>query len=189
MWWVALEGLRILLTCAAFSRFARRGRRSERFRSDAAMPDDGRMLRRTFQVAVPLLIWLVVCDVVGVAVCFVFDVLPVRGVSAALPYAIWFVLGVFCGLFTYFTAGARLSASDDQWIERAEATATGTFITLVNGAFLVALCVAFDLLWWRHDVLGEGFVPDSEPLTLTFFGAILASMALIRHTFRPVTPR
>jgi len=46
-----------------------------------------------------VLIWLVVCDVVGVTVDFLSDVLPLRGVSAALPYAVWFVLGVFCGLF------------------------------------------------------------------------------------------
>ena len=45
------------------------------------------------------------------------------------------------------------------------------------------------LVWWRHDVLGEGYVPDSELLTLTFFGALLTAMALIRHTYRPVAPR
>jgi hypothetical protein len=40
-------------------------------------------------------------------------------------------------------------------------------------------------LWWRGDWLGDCYVPDSGALTLTFFGAILGSMLLLRRTFKP----
>ena len=146
------------------------------------------MLRRVFQVVLPLVLWLVGFDLVGVAACFVFDVLPLRGNSAALPFAIWFVLGVFCGLFVYFQAESALSAGDEKWPERAHGTATGTFIIAISALCLAAPCVVFYRLWWKDDWLGDSYVPDSGALTLTFFGAILASMLLARHVSKPDPP-
>jgi hypothetical protein len=73
---------------------------------------------------------------------------------------------------------------DDQWLERPEGMATGSFILRVTACFFGVLCGLFYELWWKHGVLGEGYVPDSLPLTLTFFGSVLASMALVRHTYR-----
>ena len=49
---------------------------------------------------------LIAADIGGVIVVTVIDILPLKFASAALSYAIWFVGGVFCGLYAYNIAGA-----------------------------------------------------------------------------------
>ena len=142
------------------------------------------MLGRALKVAVALTVYLIACDLVGVAACFFFDVVPLRESSAALPYAIWFVLGVFCGLFSYTGAGAWIAPREKNWMDDPRATATGGFIIAVSAICLAAACAVFYRLWWRGDWLGDSYVPDSGALTLTFFGAILGSMLLVRSTFK-----
>jgi hypothetical protein len=143
------------------------------------------MLGRALKVAIALTVCVIACDLVGVAACFFFDVMPLRESSAALPYAIWFVLGVFCGLFSYIGAGGWMSPGQRNWIDDPRATATGGFIIAVTSVCLAASCVVCYRLWWRGDWLGDSYVPDSGALTLTFFGAILGSMLLLRATFKP----
>lgn len=146
------------------------------------------MVGRALKVAAALLVCLVVFDLVGVAVCLFFDVAPLRESSAALPYAVWLVLGVFCGLFSYSGAGQWISPDRTDWLNGRHATKTGGFVLLVTSVCLAALCAIFYRLWWSSDVLGESYVPDSAPLTLTFFGALLAAMAFLRQTFKPDPP-
>jgi hypothetical protein len=143
------------------------------------------MLGRALKVAVALTVCVIAFDLVGVAACLFFDVMPLRESSAVLPYAIWFVLGVFCGLFSYTGAGAWISPGEKNWMDDPRATATGGFIIAVTSACLAASCVVCYRLWWRGDWLGDSYVPDSGALTLTFFGAILGSMLLQRSTFKP----
>jgi hypothetical protein len=143
------------------------------------------MLGRALKVAVALTVCLIAFDLVGVAACFFFDVVPLRESSAALPYAIWFVLGVFCGLFSYTGAGGWILASEKNWMDGPRATTTGGFIITVSTVCLAASSVVCYRLWWRGDWLGDSYVPDSGALTLTFFAATLGSMLLLRSTFKP----
>jgi hypothetical protein len=115
------------------------------------------MLGRALKVAVALTVCVIACDLVGVAACFFFDVVPLRESSAALPYG----------------------------MDAPRATATGGFIIAVSTICLAASSVVCYRLWWRGDWLGDSYVPDSGALTLTFFGAILGSMLLLRSTFKP----
>ena len=86
---------------------------------------------RTFlKAALILLVFLVVADVIGVVVCTLIDVAPLRHKSSLLPYAIWLVLGIFTGLFAYNAAGAwastkaeGTSATADPGLERASGRA------------------------------------------------------------------
>jgi hypothetical protein len=143
------------------------------------------LLRRIFRVTVALVITLVVFDVGGVVACLVLDVAPLADKSSALVYAIWFVLGVFCGLFAYVYAGGRIADGGQFWYERDGATRTGTFVIAVTGPLLLVLCGICYAVAWSSSPLGEYFVPDSEPLTLTFFGALFVSMLLMRNLFKP----
>ncbi len=136
-----------------------------------------------------VLMWLVVFDVVGVVACLVLDVAPLRHNSSALPYTIWFVLGIFCGLMCYHAAGYFMGKADDtDWYERMGASRTGAYIIGLTATLLSLLSAIFYALWWRHPMVGEFFVPDSASTTLTFFMTILLSMAFFRHTFAPEKP-
>ncbi len=145
------------------------------------------MIRRIFRVLVALLVTFVVFDVVGVVACLVLDIAPLADKSTALVYAIWFVLGVFCGIFSYIHAGGAISDRGQSWYEKENATQTGTFVIAVTGPFLLSLCGIGYAVAWSTNPLGEFFVPDSEPLTLTFFASVLASMLFMRNLFKPAS--
>jgi hypothetical protein len=62
------------------------------------------------------LLYLAVFDLIGVIACFFFDVagvlpLGIGATSTLLFYAIWIVLGIFCGLLSYDAGGKVGSAS------------------------------------------------------------------------------
>ena len=124
------------------------------------------------------LLYLVVFDLIGVAACFFLDVIPSRGSSAALMYAIWFVLGVFCGLLSYITGGGIMSGeSKGDWMNREDAGRTSWLVIAATSAILAALAIPCYLTMWRRfDMESSYFVPASEGLTLTFFLTILAVM-------------
>lgn len=143
------------------------------------------MIGSFLKTAIAFLVCLALGDVVGVVVCTIFDIAPIRGNSAALPYAIWFVLGIFVGLITAFAAGTWIAGKDDKWDEgpRAGAIATGLFLSAL--AVAAVLCVLFWKLYWSKGVAGEYYVPDSQSHSLTYLIAALAGMWLVRLVSKP----
>jgi len=137
------------------------------------------------KTALAFLVCLALGDLVGVVACTIFDIAPIRGNSAALPYAIWFVLGIFVGLIAAFAAGTWIAGKDDKWDEgpRAGGIATGIFLSSL--AMSVALCVLFWKLYWSQGVDGEYYVPDSQSHSLTYLAAALGGMWLVRLVSKP----
>jgi len=138
-----------------------------------------------------LLACLVIFDIAGVAVVFVFDVLSFS--STGLYYVLWFVLGVFCGLFSYNFCGDLASASSEQmedkpgtdWTSRDKSEMAGLVVIVTTGAILLSLSVPFYLYAWQYHLEPSGFVPDSFPLTVTYFVTVLASTIFAHTSMRP----
>ena len=148
---------------------------------------------RTFlKVVVILLGFLVVADVIGVVVCTLIDVAPLRHKSSVLPYAIWLVLGIFTGMFAYNVAGAwasakaeRAAAADLDWSARPGARRIGSEIVAASALILAALAALFWKLNWSRDVAGEYFVPDSAPHSILFFLSVFGGMLVARTALMP----
>jgi hypothetical protein len=133
-----------------------------------------------------IVICLVVFDIVGVVVCFFFDVMPLRDTSRALSYAVWFVLGVFCGLFGYNGGGSCASPdSEGDWTSHKDADKTGLLVIVTTLAILVTLSFVCYRLMWQYHLESSSFVPDSEPLTLTFFVAVFAAQVFAHTALLP----
>ena len=129
-----------------------------------------------------LLFWLVAADLAGVVACLVFDIAPLRYDSGALPYAIWFVLGVFTGLVALGSAAEAASGEgQEDWGRRPGAARIANIVFAAGAALLLGLGLVFNAIWWSQGVNGEYFVPDSAPHTITFFVSVLAGMLLARH--------
>ena len=140
------------------------------------------------KIAACTLLYLAVFDIAGVVVSFVFEVAGVvsRGISAALFYALWFVLGVFCGLLNYNTAGSFASPkSGTDWTSQVDASQTGLLVCAISILLLIGLSVLFFSIFWSRGPEGDHYVPDSMPLTLTFFVATAAATFLAHHALRP----
>ncbi|HVQ08062.1 MAG TPA: hypothetical protein VMS43_06465 [Allosphingosinicella sp.] len=130
---------------------------------------------------------LVVADVIGVVVCVVIDVAPLRYGSAALPYAIWLVLGAFAGFVAFGFAGAWASASgNEKWVDEPAAPRIGNIVLLSSLILVLALCGIFYWLNWSRGVVGEYFVPESMPHTLTYLLAALGAMLAARSALKPM---
>jgi hypothetical protein len=125
---------------------------------------------------------LVAADIVGALACTIFDILPLRGVSAALAYAIWLVIGVFCGLFIYNIAGAWVSPKPESgdWSSTPGANRIGTGVLITSVVIVAALAWLFYAIFWSQGVAGDDYVPDSEPHSIVFFAALLGGMAVGR---------
>jgi hypothetical protein len=144
------------------------------------------MIGTFLKTAIAFLVCLAIGDVIGVVACSIFDIAPIRGKSAALPYAIWFVDGVFVGLIAAFGAGTWIAGKDDKWDEgpRARAIVTGILVSALIVA--LALGILFWRLYWSQGVVGEYYVPDSQPHSLTYLVSALLGMWLVRLVSRPV---
>jgi len=126
-----------------------------------------------------------------VVASFVFEVLGVvsRNVSSALFYVLWFVLGVFCGLLNYNTAGGLASPkSEVDWTNRADASRTGLLVCGIAILIITGLSFLFFRIVWSGGAEGDYYVPDSMPLSLTFFAAT-AGATLLAHTVLRPTPK
>ena len=131
---------------------------------------------------------LVVFDIIGVAMCFYFEVfVSSRQTSAALYYTIWFVLGVFCGVIIYVAGGGLVSPeTKGDWTTRGDARKTGLLVILTTSVVLAALSFAFYRLTWRLSNLADShYVPDSISHSLTFFITIFASTIFGHVTLGP----
>jgi heme/copper-type cytochrome/quinol oxidase subunit 1 len=146
------------------------------------------MAAKLAKIAVCTIVYLAAFDIAGVVASFVFEVAGVvmRGVSGALFYALWFVLGVFCGLLNYNTAGGLASPkSEADWTSRADATQTGLLVCAISTLLLIGLSVFFFSIFWDRRAEGDHYVPDSMPLTLTFFIAAGAATFVAHNFLRP----
>ena len=122
--------------------------------------------------------WLVVIDIVGVIACTLFDIAPIRSSSGLLPYAIWMVLGIFCGLFAYQGAGAWAFAErEGEWSDQPGAFGTGNVIVATAAAWIGLLMLFFWYIYWSRGIAGEYFVPDSAPHSILFGLCVLGTMA------------
>jgi hypothetical protein len=129
-----------------------------------------------------LIFYLIAADIIGVIACFLFDVAPLRYDSGALPYAIWFLLGVFTGFIVLGAAGDWASAEGrGDWDSRPGAARTANIVVATSFAAMLALAAFFNHIYWSRGVAGEYFVPDSAPHTITFFVSILLAMLIGRH--------
>ncbi len=137
------------------------------------------------KTAVVFLLCLVVGDVAGVVACTIFDIAPIRGSSAALPYAIWFVLGAFAGFVALFGAGSWISGKGEDWSDGPEGNKLATRIFLSALVVSLALGAFFWWLYWSHGVAGEYYVPDSGPHTIVYLVSALGAMWLGRVAQRP----
>ena len=125
---------------------------------------------------------LVAADAVGALACTVFDILDLRSNSPALFYAIWLVLGVFCGLLAYGFAGSWSSpkAQTGDWSSMPGASRIGTGVIITSLFVIAGLAWLFYTIYWSRGVAGDDYVPDSEPHSLVFFASVLGGMAVGR---------
>jgi hypothetical protein len=145
------------------------------------------MIGTVLKAVIAFLVCLVVADVIGVVVCVVIDVAPLRHGSAILPYAIWLVLGAFAGFVAFGFAGAWASASgNEKWVDEPGAPRIGNVVLLSGLVVVLALCATFYWLYWSRGVVGEYFVPDSMRHTLTFLLAALGAMLAARSALKPM---
>ena len=98
-------------------------------------------------------------------------------------YALWFVLAVFCGMLSYSTAADIASPQTPE-----NASKAGLLAIFATVVILATVSVGSYLIWWRYGSEDSSFVPDSEPLSVTFFVTVLASTLLAHKTLRPESP-
>ena len=147
------------------------------------------MLGVVWKSALVFLGCLVAADVGGVIVVTVIDILPLRFASAALGYAIWFVIGVFCGLYAYNFAGAWASPKGDgDWSGRPGARLIGTGVLIVSALIIVGVAGLAYALFWSKGVAGEDYVPDSAPHSIVFLAAVLGAAVMGRFFLMPRAP-
>ena len=143
------------------------------------------MIGAFLKTAVTFIVCLAIGDVVGVVACTIFDIAPIRGNSAALPYAVWFVLGVFAGFLALFGAGSWITGKGENWDKGPEATALATRIFLSALVTALAIGVFFWWLYWSRGVDGEYYVPDSGPHTITYLVSALGAIWIGRLALKP----
>ncbi len=130
--------------------------------------------------------FLVAADLLGVAACFLFDVFgSERATSGALYYAIWFVLGVFCGVFIYSLSDAFTSPETKGSKEQGDHGRAAVLVITSVAIVLTCLSVLFYRFDWRYSHADSVYVPDSESHTLTFFITILITLILANRTLAP----
>jgi hypothetical protein len=139
------------------------------------------------KAALVLLVCLVAADIAGVIACTIFDILPLRFASAAAAYAIWLVVGVYCGIIAYNLAGrwSVPAAAGQEWSAGPGARGAGSLIVVAAIAILAALAGLFHRLYWSQGVAGDDYVPDSAPHSLVFIAAILGAMIYARFWMMP----
>lgn len=143
------------------------------------------MIATFLKTAIVFLACLAVGDVAGVVACTIFDIAPIRGSSAALPYAIWFVLGVFAGFIALFGAGSWITGKGEGWSDGPDAPVLATRIFVLALVVALAIGTVFWWLYWSRGVAGEYYVPDSGPHTIVYLISALGAMWLGRVALRP----
>jgi len=148
------------------------------------------MLKNLKAVTYSLFLWLAGSILIGVAACFVLDVVPHKHFSPPLAYAIWGVLGVFVGFLHFGFAQAQIKGTDgiSDWASASEARTVGGQIVGFTALWLFAMSTLFYPLFWSSGSSLEILflvVPDHMGVSITYFLLILATTAFANHVFTP----
>lgn len=141
-------------------------------------------------IVLVLLVILVAGDLLGVAACLLGPILKPRSWSAGAVYAVWFVLGVFAGVFQDCATQELFNPTTKGSAKRTERSQSGGMLGLcVSILMLCALSFLFYQTQWRRGVDSEdGYVPDSMSATMTFFISIAVTMCFGQWVFRDEPP-
>jgi len=135
------------------------------------------MIQKILLPLVLLMIFLVGADLLGVGVCLVGACGFIPGWSKGAAYTLWFVCGVFVGLFQYFAAAEDKPAAEPPAKSSPPSKWNFLLVFIVTAAALGALTWLFYQTGWRRGVDSEDiYVPDSMSATLTLFISILTMM-------------
>jgi hypothetical protein len=146
------------------------------------------MITKLLKVALVILLYLVAFDVIGVVALFILDILPLFGKSTAAFYAAWFVAGFFCGVLSFNAAGKMMARGvDGDWSNAPDASRNAWFIMATTVVVLGLVSIPCYLLMWKLGSDSDSFVPDSMPMTITFFVAIFLANILSKTVFLPAS--
>jgi hypothetical protein len=130
---------------------------------------------------------LLLAAIVGTIGSAFLEVLLPRFFSALLPYAIWLVVGIYCGLLSFGGAGAWASGHANPWAWRGknqDTQAEGDWITLPGAkriGTVVAVVAVIELV-----PLGILFhLTSHDGHALTFFVSALIGTILGRWSLMP----
>jgi len=131
---------------------------------------------RIIKAALSTLGFLVVFDIAGAVASFVFEVLPLRGVSGPLFYVLWAVLGFWSGMLSAdFNGKILCGPADEDWSNRPEGPRAAATNLVLSAVVVFALFLALQRIVWTGTDEPSDFVPDSLPLTITYFAANIAA--------------
>lgn len=139
--------------------------------------------------AVAILGCLVAADIAGVvmnAVLGVFMGEPSEGFNIVLAYMIWFVVGVFCGLFAYSYAGSWSSPktaegdAEGDWTTQSGASRIGTGVLVVGLLVVVSLAGLCQTFIWPGSGDNDYEVPFNMPRSIVLFVTVIGAMVFAR---------
>jgi hypothetical protein len=147
------------------------------------------LLTRIGKIAIATIVSLIVVDIVGVVVSFVFDIFSFQDESKADAgsYVLWFVIGVFGGmLIRQLATVVSLPDVRGTGMDQAE-TAGSRMVVTATTLTVLAMLLA---LGFRY--LGPGdsspYVPDNEWLTVTLFTGLTTAI-VFAHRLAADSPR
>jgi hypothetical protein len=141
--------------------------------------------------------WFLVFDVIGVLLTLLAELTAglsiVLEVSDFLGYAVWFVVGVFCGICIYPDSTGKDDHDSD------EGRRNGLHAIWVTGAVAAVLAALSSLVWSSGDGV-EAVAPDHRGVTITYLVTTVLTVAFARFVVfreqagvhvesRPATPR
>ena len=141
--------------------------------------------------------WFLVFDVIGVLLTLLAELTAglsiVLEVSDFLGYAVWFVVGVFCGICIYPDSTGKDDHDSD------EGRRNGLHAIWVTGA-VAAVLAALSSLVWSNGGGAEAVAPDHRGVTITYLVTTVLTVAFARFVVfreqaavqvepRPATPR
>lgn len=140
------------------------------------------MALKTIAVLTCSLLLAAIVGTVGSAVLEVF--LP-RFFSALLPYAIWLVLGIYCGLFSFGGAGAWAAGHASPWTRSDQAPQAEADWTSAPGAKRIGTGVVIVAAIAIIPLAALVHLTSTTGHSLTFFVSVLAGMILGRWSLMP----
>lgn len=162
---------------------------------DCVVPASGVIVTRVRFSAIALvkavfaiLGYVIASVIAGVVASFIFDILPLRGISVPLFYTVWLVAGVFCGLLGYNAAGSMLSPKTDQdWSASPDSGKYGLVVIVLAALVIAALWIACVKFAWTGAGADDHYVPDNQAMSITYFVGMLGAMIGGHAFLRPTT--
>ncbi len=128
--------------------------------------------------------------IVGMVAGVIFELDGASGFDLAPFFAMWLVLGAFCGIFGFMTAGgiAYPAKTGGDWINQEDAKPAGWLVFKTTTGLLLGLSALLYVFVWRQDVEVNSFLPDNMPMLLTFFLTVGAASWLGYNMTGPNRP-